>query len=266
VNSTRHVDAAFFDAELDAAPKCPDPATPPQFKGSLHQVNDNCTFYTRDEAGMRDAALCDSGVVNAPAVISDGGGDGLLTMVTLSPPLTSPPEMPRLSPEGDELWVRDGGKVLVYSHAGDHSWTFARDLGVSLQDFQESFTPPTRWVAGKRRFVLTTLSAQHLQEWEDDGTNVTLQLDYPASQEGTSFFIFPTLTADGLRLVWSGAILTDTTDASRTFYAYRQTLTESFSPGSVLQTAPIVTDAFLTADCGRIYTSGLGSIFFAEQI
>jgi hypothetical protein len=266
VNSTRHIDAAVFDAGVDAAPMCPTPGTPPQFKGSLHQVSDNCVLYTLDEAGTRDAALCTSGVVNEPAVISDGGGDGVLSPVTLVPPPASAPDMPRLSPEGDELWVRAGGKILVYSHTGDHTWTFARDLGVSFQDFQESYSPPSRWVAGKRRFVATTNTTQLLQEWEDDGTTVTMGLQYPSVQEGTSFFLFPTLTADGLRLVWSGSFPTDMTAASRTLYADRKTVSDAFSLATNLTTAPVVLDAFLTDDCGRLYTSGLGSIFFAEQL
>jgi hypothetical protein len=56
------------------------------------------------------------------------------------------------------------------------------------------------------------------------------------------------------------------TVASRTLYSDRKAVSEVFSPASVLATAPVVLDPFLTSDCGRIYTSGLGSIFFAEQI
>ncbi len=241
---------------------CPAPGMLPQFKGSLNQiVNDYCLWYTRDEAGARDAAFCLGGIG-----ISDGSGDGTLAPSSLSgaPPLRNTPDLPRLSPEGDELWVRGDGRIYVYTRAGDHAWGFVRDLGLMLSSGIETFTPPTRKVAGKRRFVMTTLNIQNLQEWEDDGAQLTMVGQYTNSQEGSAFFLNPTLTADGLRLVWSGATFADP-NTNLTLYADRGSLSETFSTAKVLTSAPVVTDPFLTADCGRIYTSGLGSIFYAEQ-
>jgi hypothetical protein len=260
---TRPIDAAFFDAAPDAAPMCPAPGTPPRFSSLLHQeIVEYCEFFSETEAGDLAAADCNRGVG-----ISDRGADGLLTPATLvtTVPITSTPALPRLTPEGDEMWVRVGSSFFVYSHTGDHLWTYQRDLLVPAGTSNDVITPPSRRVQGKRHFVRFAFNMGTLEELVDDGAQLTQIKTYTPGDFGVPFFQFPTLTADGLRLVFASGDPNDVL-TNITVYSDRASIDDNFSlPARVLDSAPVVFDPFLTVDCGRIYTSGLGSIFYAQQ-
>ena len=53
---------------------------------------------------------------------------------------------------------------------------------------------------------------------------------------------------------------------TQTLYMDRASIDAPFSPPTVLATAPVVYDPFLASDCSKLYTSGLGSIFYAPQL
>ena len=71
------------------------------------------------------------------------------------------------------------------------------------------------------------------------------------------------ILADGLRLVFVGQGVD--TNFAQTFYADRAQLADPFVQAVPLASAPVAYDPFLTTDCSRLYTSGLGSIFYARQ-
>lgn len=48
-------------------------------------------------------------------------------------------------------------------------------------------------------------------------------------------------------------------------FADRSDPSVPFPAASPLATAPVVFDAFLSEDCGRLYTWGLGYLFYASQ-
>jgi len=55
------------------------------------------------------------------------------------------------------------------------------------------------------------------------------------------------------------------TYASATLYAARDALGARFPTRQALDIPAQVSDAFVTADCGRIDYSGLSSVFYAQQ-
>ncbi|HEX5060800.1 MAG TPA: hypothetical protein VFV99_15635 [Kofleriaceae bacterium] len=255
-------DAQLFDAPIDAPFTCPDPAMQPQFSKILHQViTKNCQAYMTSPESNRAVAYC----VDMDVVV-DGVIDAEPQPATLTP--VGQYDWPRLTPEGDEIWVRDRRvppTFAVFQWQSDHTWAHVRDLVIANVARDDYITAPSRKVGGKRRFVRLAFSEFKLYEYDDDGTTTTpirsynLQLDL-----GVDFASFPNLDASGLRLVFVGQ--TTGTSFTQTFYASRASIDDSFSPAKPLLAAPLAYDPFLTPDCSRLYTSGLGSIFYAQQL
>lgn len=264
LTETRPVDAAIFDAPNDAPYQCPGLGARPTFGSVLVQVTDrNCQLYTTSPDRQLAAARCSVGPVDT---IETGPIDGELQPATLT---GAPGELSfvRLTPEGDELWVRrlsaGVGKTTVYSRSDDHTWTFVRDLALPPSSRDDSFSAPTRRVGGVRRFLVHRFSSD-VVEYTDDGTTTTLVRTYAPPDLGSPYVILPNLTADGLRIVFAGEP-TSGPSATQTMYAERSDPGAPFPAASPLATAPVAFDAFLSEDCGRLYTSGLGYLFYASQ-
>lgn len=255
------VDARQFDAPADAAFQCPSPGSQPTFAALLHQaVTKNCVSYTTSTAANLGAAFC----IDLDA-IADGPIDELPERSTFTPAQRF--DMPRLTPEGNEMWVRlratGSATFSVYTRTGDHQWSWVRDLAIASQSQDDQLTVPSRSIDGTRRVLRYAFSEFKLYEYADDGTATTMIRSYQPSELGVTFMSFPNLTADGLRLVFVGSEVGATT--AQTLYADRPSLSDSFSPARVLATAPVTSDPFLSEDCARLYTNGLGSIFYAQQ-
>lgn len=254
-------DARQFDAPIDAPYACPPPGAQPAFGALLRQsIAKNCISYTTSTTANRAAAYC----LDIDA-IADGVIDGVPERATLTPPGAF--DWPRLTPEGDELWVRrrDGsGTFAIYRHAGEHQWTWVRDLALASTGVDDIITAPSRRVDGMRRFLHYAFSERTLYEYSDDGSTPTFLRVYDATALGVYFAQFPNLDADGLRLVFVGQAVDAT--LAQTFFADRARLDDPFVTATPLATAPVAYDPFLSADCSRLYTSGLGSIFYAQQL
>lgn len=261
LRETVAIDAQQFDAPPDAAFQCPPAGTPPAFAALLHQaVTRNCVSYTTSHTANRAAAFC----IDLDA-IADGAIDEVPALSILTP--ANAFDMPRLTPEGDEMWVRhrtsNAATFAVYRHDGEHQWSWVRDLPIPSSSRDDLLTTPSRSIAGVRRFLRYAFSELRLYEYTYDGTTATPIRAYDAAALAVTFISFPSLTGDGLRLVFVGSEVGST--SALTFYADRPSLDVAFSPATVLTTAPVTTDPFLTEDCARLYTNGLGSIFYARQ-
>jgi hypothetical protein len=265
LTATRPVDATFFDAPLDAAPTC---NGTPQFSPLLHQaVFQACLYYTTSEARDLAAAACGQGSYDD----YDGAVDQVLSPATfMGGPRPGGPELPRLTPEGDELWGRfqvgpSSAVFSIFTHSGEHQWSYSRDLPITNPAMDDSVGTPTRKVAGVRHFIYWDHTNFQLVEYLYDGTTASLLRSYTPGELASSFVQFPQLSPDGLRLIFTGSLQTDPSNTVVTLYTQRATIADVFPPAVVLNTAPVTFDPFLTADCGRLYTSGLGSIFYAQQ-
>jgi hypothetical protein len=253
--------AQQFDAPIDAPFTCPAAGTQPAFTTVLNQaIAKNCISYTTSVTADRAAAYC----VDIDA-IADGVVDGIPERATLTP--ADQVDWPRLSPEGDELWVRrrtPTTSFAIYQYVSAHNWRKVRDLALGGVGQDDIITTPSKRIGGARRFVRYAFGEFRLYEYSDDGTTPTMIRTYDAQALGVYYVQFPNLDADGLRLVFVGQSSGST--FAQTFYADRASIDEPFTTATPLATAPVAYDPFLSADCGRLYTSGLGSIFFAQQL
>ena len=267
LKETVALDAQQFDAPIDAPFACPGPGAQPQFSKVLHQaIERNCQGYMTSPESDRAVAYCFD-VGGAFGGIVDGKVDGDLQLTTLTP--AGSYDWARLSPEGNEIWVRDRSsppKFAVFQWQSDHQWTHGRDLTIANVARDDYITAPSRAVGGKRRVVRYAFNDFKLYEYDDDGTATSPPIrSYDVNVDlGSDFVSLPNLDASGLRLVFVGE--TPGTSYSQTFYADRASLDDAFSIAKPLATAPVAFDPFMTADCSRIYTSGLGSIFYAQQL
>lgn len=256
-------DAPYFDAPADAPFSCPPLDAELQFSPVVHQLlTQNCSNFTVSSSGDVAAATCvDDSIIVGPLA-------GPLVPVTLLPPTIFVRRMPRVSPEGDELWIHEAdGTVLpplinVYKQTGEHEWTQTRTV-MRLTAADDAFTPPSRWDGGHRVFFNLSSQTRTLDEYSDDGMSVTLIRSLRPDELGVDYLLFPSVTADGLRLIASGGLPSSL--ATMTVYATRETIAQPLHHAIALSTAPVVLDPFLAADCGRLYTSGLGYEFYAQQ-
>jgi len=267
LRTTELIDAAIYDAPIDAPFECPPIGTQPEFSPLVQQVIPrNCQYFTASPDLGTAAALCDDGT-------QDGRIETGPSAQELSPAVLSgaPAEFftsVRLTPEGDELWVRRVSGtfafVSVYTRVDDQTWLYARDLTAVGTAFDDRVSAPTRKVGGVRRFVQWTFNSFDLREFADDGVTTSLVHAYTAGDLDTNYVLYPNVSSDGLRLVFLGEPRMGPAIAV-TMYADRATTDQLFSTAAPLRAAPVVLDPFLTEGCGKLYTSGLGSLFYAPQ-
>jgi hypothetical protein len=260
--------AVQFDAPLDAPFQCPPIGVQPRFSPVLQQaVTRSCLFYTTTRDRTLAAASCEASALDD--LPETGLPDGTLAPASLTgAPAASTFGEVRLTPEGDELWVRRltpaGATISVYRRVTDTDWTFVRDLSITTAA-DDRISAPSERIAGSRRLLMHAFASFALREFSDDGTTTTLERAYTMSDLGVTYALFPNLTADGLRLVFAGEPETGSTGVA-TMYADRPGVNDRFGKAVALTAGPVAHDPFLTADCGRLYTWGLGSVFFAQQL
>jgi hypothetical protein len=74
------------------------------------------------------------------------------------------------------------------------------------------------------------------------------------------------LSPDGLRLVASGITIGPGSGVAAIVYAARASVNDPFSGAAPLEGTPSAGQTpFMTEDCGRLYFSGLGSVFYISQ-
>jgi hypothetical protein len=172
---------------------------------------------------------------------------------------------PRITPEGDELFVRQSapGLPLIASvlRRDGTTWVYDRDVPIA-----SSFLLGTVSRAPGRRMVVfsATTGLVELDEannWAQIGTYTAVDLGVE-SLYGIS--TLPNLSPDGTRLVFSG----DKTGVeTRSFYVSRASIADPFV-GPAVPLAEVPRDplaAFLTEDCSRVYFSALGVVFYLQQ-
>jgi hypothetical protein len=111
-------------------------------------------------------------------------------------------------------------------------------------------------VGGRDRVVLSNIG---ITEYViDGGWNVVRTTT--AAELGVELVTSFSMTPDGLRATFMGGVQIH----SAQFYTDRPSVDDAFRPGVPLDVS-YYPGAFMTADCGRIYESGIGSVFYARQ-
>jgi hypothetical protein len=264
IAETRPLDAGareFFDAPIDAPFECPATGGTPTFSRQLNQLVQTCIEYSVSETG-RAAGFC-----NEPAAqVSEGPAEGPLAPVAgLESTTTDLIETAKLSPEGDELYVRirptsgTTGRFAVYTRTGS-GFAYSHDITLPsppTSAFGRFGTPsrgPTR-----RMFVQNNTGAFLEIQLDSTGASTLIQT-YDSTKLGGTIVttVPPELTPDGLHFV---VILADS-DGSGVFYADRASLAEDFSTARRIAGVPTNLAPFLVGDCGRLYFPALGYVFW----
>jgi hypothetical protein len=213
IQSTELVDAP---PEIDAAPPpaCPAAGTAPTFGPDLTMVPaKNLSWFTPDAAQVNALALgYDQTTGNAQFIMGPIGEP--MAAMTMLPEPTGYIANVRLAPEGDALFVTAQAMIDPYVSSTseyrlvDGRWIVGNAFTPPRNDnsFYELSTP-TR--GPLRRFVMVaydgTTYTNQLAELTWDGTNVTEVSRTPLTSFELYNIMDPSLTADGLRLVFSAS-------------------------------------------------------------
>ena len=257
LRQTAQLDARFFDGP-PAPTRCPTLGTPPVFSTALHQhLYEDAEGFAPTRNG-RAFALCYEFSYTDSSPICDGPIDGPLTPSVGIPRLKNfegRMTLPRPSPDGERLFVRhvDSGENpnhWYYARNGDGSWRRLADPPFFYAyDVSTLAMGPTGYLAIVGSFDGT------IQEWVDEGGQWRQLRVHPGF--GTGFGAVA-MTWDGLR----GLVLTS---SRAPMYIERQDLESTFGAAQPIEGLPVTGDAYMVEDCSRMYLTGLGYVFYAEQ-
>jgi hypothetical protein len=265
-------DAQFFDTPADAAFTCPPIGTAPTFKHGLHATPlIDCHSYSISHRASLAVTFC--GPYDSSAV-SEGPIEGEVAPVQIVDTAAyNRYYEPRLASDGDELvrmrWAKSPD--LHYTFEIDHRdaplvWTPIDLLPFSVLDTGEQTNPCWSNITGgadRRALVIDDPAGSAswiLHEYSNTGAGWVVHDSYPVTLLQTTVINTPALTADGLRLVFTGV------DGIR--YADRPSLSDRFGPSQLL-TGGVPTGVdypVLDDDCGKLYFSALDTVFFVEQV
>lgn len=251
-------------------PMCPSIGSLPTLYGELHQLPlRRCDSYTPSRKSGTAIAMCDGTIVS-------GAIDQPMAPITLDPVPPRVERGPRLSAEGDRLlfpiYDADLSKyeIAEYEPAANGTWRSARPA-VPYADVLTELSAPT--LGPDRRLVFqtydTTITSLVLVELSDKGGGWIENARYRIGELSLAAITanYPNLTQDGLRLVFvsDANVPGERYINQAVFYADRATLNDRFGTARVLDVAPhMIQTPYLTPDCGRLYFTALGTVFYME--
>ncbi|HEY1558327.1 MAG TPA: hypothetical protein VGF94_26050 [Kofleriaceae bacterium] len=256
---------------IDAPPVCPPIGTAPAFSDIVRQgILQPCGSFSATADGADAIATC-GGVVDTSCdfvpQIAEGPPTGPLAPITL--PLASADDLIEYAgvvetPEGDEIYAALYNAPLAqfrygaFARASDGTWTWG---GYRGQVVPGTLGVPSR---GPNRHALVYGSDTFLHELVEDASGMWSEhLPAYTSSELPEPFSRPDLSPDGLRVAYVGV---DATLEPVIEYADRPSIDARFAGAQVLAGVPGSSDGpFMSADCERLYFSGLGYILYVER-
>lgn len=261
---TQQLDAAYFDAPLDAPYACPMIGSAPAFSAALHQ------HLLQDCAGYASAA---DGTVVASCVTNLGGNRGVYQGESgqeLQPAAGIPLpdagggdgyDLPRISPDGQRLLVRHVdyntgvSDFQYYARTTSGTWSALAAPPFADRPFASTLaTGPTGLHVLVAEFISTSWT-----EWIDEGGTWRMAQTHTGASFGVDPIYSIAMTSDGLRALMSGQ------SPETMLYTDRASIEGPFSTAKPMPTLPVSSDAVMTADCARVYLSGLGYVFYVQQ-
>ncbi|HEY5948227.1 MAG TPA: hypothetical protein VIV40_22175 [Kofleriaceae bacterium] len=264
--ATGAADATYFDAPADAPFACPPVGMTPQFSRLFHQIPQRCTEWSSSQQAGRAIAMCFE-----PAMqIGAGPYDGPLELV---PGLETVNKIhfdaPRMTPEGDQVVIRDWNESTVVGRIGvyqrtETGLTYSHEIKLPNNVTTDSFVRYGSPSRGPVRRMFARNNTGGLQEIEVDASGASnLVRVYTEADFGVTSLagLPPSMTPDGLRIVFYAAA-----SESGIFYSDRASVNESFRAATLLMNVPGTADAFMTENCERIYFSALGSVLWIQRL
>jgi hypothetical protein len=264
----RDANVHFFDAPVDAAPQCPPLGTSaPTFRPAVHSLPiASCTYYSISEVTHHAMARCfgASGYFSA-----EGELEGDLQQATTEDVAFSY-SVPRMGADGDliarsayyynppmsyytvEIQQRIG--PLAWSRVGDLPYQAAEGTVVGYPFVSNPTTGSEPHVV-----VVESLAAAPARLHDLARISGTWQQvdDYPVSLVSTGIYN-PSLSPDGLRMVFTGPDGVD--------YSDRATIHDRFRQAQGIDGIPPLLDApVMTTDCGKLYFTALNTVLYLEQ-
>jgi hypothetical protein len=260
LSETVSTDAQYFDSPSRQPPHCPDIGKDLAFSPQLHQLHEYCIDY--DVSATANLAIASCIDANMFRVFS-GPADGPLAPVPELPTSAAEYDVtgPEIDPDGTILMLStydvatNVGELRVYHRDGT---VWIRDANVPNPPAAAS--NPSRGPAYR---ILGTGGATDVSElayidgtWQSVRTHSLQALGVPSV--GRIW-----LSADALRILFMADAFSSYENRYMA-YADRASVDDAFGRARPLP-VPVVFDAYVTEDCGRLYFSGLHSIFYAES-
>ena len=146
--------------------------------------------------------------------------------------------------------------VREYTRMADGSWQRGADAPFGTS-FYDGISTIARGPTGDR--VLVSRFDRSVHEWAHEGSTWREVLVETAGELGTPVAEI-VITSDGLRAVISSS------SNSMMFYTDRIDESSKFRSAVPLVGVTPFSSHFLTDDCARVYVTGVGSIFYAQQL
>ena len=255
------LDAQYFDAPADAPFACPPIGTVPHFSRVLHQVQQDCFYYT--SANGWAVAYCDEpahqiaqGPLDGPFVPIAGMEQGGSQQYT----------EPHLVPEGDLLVVNARntqslvGNIAVFRRGTADAWTPAYTVTLDVPiDRDATFGAPSSGPI--RRMFFQNGDGVYRELSMDETFTGTPLATYSPAELGVTFATkMPDLSPDGLRIIYAGYVGSRET----IFYGDRPSLADRCTV-TALTEVPSGRYPFMTEDCARIYFSAASSVLWVQR-
>lgn len=211
-------------------------------------------------------------VANRIGGIIEGPGDSaMMTGALLMPPPPSTIGSPRLSPEGDELFIsyaESPVNAAIHRYAREQNlWVYKAKLFTVMPTNQPDISIPTRRELGPRR-LFVGVNTSELREYIEGPADQWTQLGsaYLTSDLGVGTILFPNISSDGLRLVFQG----QQSNTLTLLYASRASVNERFGKAVAANPFfgnPPIYDPYLLDDCSRLYffaNADLPGVYYVE--
>jgi hypothetical protein len=259
----------LYDAPpIDAPFRCPTSGKL-AFKPLVTQyIFRQCQDYTLSHAANLGTAICYEDVVSVVSGPIDGELDE--TVVQLDSESGVLFLRPRLSADGDELWLtRYDGATVPASVSYEmfqrtaSGWSPKGAAPLPITQYLEEVSVITSRAYGPRRLLYVDPATNTLREYRETPTAWEIVYTYEPNALGAPQVIAPWFAVDGLSMMFRSPT-PDQSDAL--YFATRSTTDAPFTTVSQIEGAPIGIDPFIDENCSRLFVSGLGSIFYAQQL
>lgn len=247
------------DGSFDAPWMCPSAGQGFSFSRTLHEaIDQNVRGYEVSVATGRAIGMCYDAT---SARICEGPKDSPLVPAGVDPESTDIDfNLPQLTPEGDHMYVGSFdlstvvGALRDYQRVGD---TWVRQVDLPFGQLGFISTPS----AAPERHVLFNPGADHLEEWALVAGTWQLVRTQPYVALGLSTVDTMWLSPDALHLLAHAELASNPT-MHVIATAERVSMADPFPALTPREDIINGGDPFVTADCLRLYVTGLDAVFY----
>jgi hypothetical protein len=225
----------------------------PVFKTQPVLVVASCTDYVPSIAANLAVASCKS-------AISESAVDA----PSMTPSSFTPQSMllaPRLTPEGDQLFARDvvANAIVAYTRSNS-TWTEPVVQDVGAVGLDDTVSSPTS--TGVRHILHA--NEQQIDELVETAPGAWSSVHtYVAADFSLQVASTPSLSVDGLRMMFVGKTVTDT--ILSVYFTQRDVIDDVFALAIRLTGSEARSDPVMSDDCTRMYFDDPSGVQYTER-